>query len=212
MNRLKQLLLSAMLVAVMNPATAWSSSEDEAIRLCKDKIRDVYDVRKLRDVWAERLGNHKFKVHGKVKRHDHLYPFRCKVKRGYVQSYHYDGPHGRHSDDDDSDVGTAIAVGAGLAIIAALASQSGGDDAGDDGQLRASKTVLEDECHDAIESRIRYDRDGSARVNFTQTSMEHRDLTGKGTVTYYDDSPNRMRFTCYFDKQGRVLDTSYSLH
>jgi hypothetical protein len=113
---------AAVVLSLTLPVGATASDLDDAQRLCQDRIREVYGVSKLRDVWAEQIGNNKFKVYGKVKADNQLYPFDCKVKHGQVQSYAYDGPHGRPKDDDNSKLGTAVAVGAGLAIIAAIAA------------------------------------------------------------------------------------------
>ena len=69
------------------PSYSVASEQERAERICQEKIRDVYGVNKFRNVWAERLGNHKFKVHGKVKNQHERYPFDSKVKRGRVKSY-----------------------------------------------------------------------------------------------------------------------------
>ena len=195
------------------PVSAIASEVDDAQGLCQDKIRDVYGVSKLRDVWTEQVGNHKFQVHGKVKANDQLHPFECKVKHGQVQSYSYDGPHDRHGDDDSGNLGKAVAIGAGLAIVAAIvASQAGDGDKDAASTLTVRKSALEDDCHDALESRIRYDRDASAQIALKNTRVTGHDLAGEATVTYYDESPNRATFTCHYDKHGRLLDSSYHLY
>jgi hypothetical protein len=206
-------LATAVALSLALPATAFGSELDDAQQLCQDKIREVYGVSHLRDVWSEQLGNHKFKVHGKVKADNHLYPFDCKVKHGQVQSYAYSGPHDRHEKDDNSNLGAAIAIGAGLAIVAAIAaSQSGDGDKQGSSSLTVRKSVLEDDCHDGLESRLRYDRNGSAQIALRNTHVKGNDLVGEATVTYYDENPNRATFTCHFDKHGRLLDSSYHLY
>ena len=206
-------LSAALALALALPVSAIAAEVDDAQGLCQDKIREVYDVSKLRDVWTEQVGNHKFQVHGKVKANDQLYPFECKIKHGQVQSYSYDGPHDRHGDDNSGNLGKAVAIGAGLAIVAAIvASQAGDGDKDGTSTLNVQKSVLEDDCHDALESRIRYERNGSAQVALKHTQVNGRDLTGEARVTYYDESPNRGTFTCHFDKHGRLLDSSYQLY
>jgi hypothetical protein len=206
-------LSAALALSLALPVSAIATEADDAQGLCQGKIREVYGVSKLRDVWTEQVGNHKFEVHGKVKANDHLYPFECKVKRGQVQSYAYNGPHDRHGDDDSGGLGKAVAIGAGLAIVAAaVASQAGDGDKDGASTLNDRKSVLEDDCHDGLESRIRYDRNGSAQVALKHTQVTGHDLTGEARVTYYDESPNRGTFTCHFDKHGRLLDSSYHLY
>ena len=125
MNRECSLALAAtMSMALLLPGASMASEQGNAEQLCKSQIRDAYGVSNFRNVWSEPEGDHKFRVHGQVKMDNHKYDFNCKIKHGNVKSYAYDGPHERHSDkDNDSGIGTAVAVGAGLAIIAALAAQ-----------------------------------------------------------------------------------------
>jgi hypothetical protein len=97
-------------------STVVASEEHQARKMCKSKITEVYGVDRFSDLLTDKLGNHKFKVQGKVRVHNHMYPFKCKIKNGHVKSYAYNGPHDRHpehnyddDDDDDSNVGAAIA-------------------------------------------------------------------------------------------------------
>jgi hypothetical protein len=201
-------------LALALPSSAFGLEAYGAQRLCEDKIRDVYGVSKLRDVWAEQTGNDKFKIYGKVKADNHLYPFDCKVKHGQVQSYAYEGPHGRHRDDDDGKLGTAVAVGAGLAVIAALvASQSGEGDKPQSTSFQGrTQAAREDDCHDAIEARVRHEQERWARVALRNTHTSNDQLFGQATVTYGDRQPHQATFTCYFDNYGRVVDNSYQLY
>ena len=210
-------LATAVALFLALPASAFGSEFEDAQRLCQDKIREVYGVSHLRDVWSEQIGNHKFKVYGKVRHDDQLYPFDCKVKHGQVQAYAYEGPHGRHKDGGDSKLGTAIAVGAGLAIIAAIAaSQSGDGDKSKSGGTTSShgrsKTAIEDDCHDAVEARVRHDQERWARVAIRNTHTGGDQLFGEATVTYGDRKPHLATFTCYLDNYGRVVDSSYQLY
>ena len=199
------------------PGAAMASEEDRAKQLCKDKIRDVYGLSNLRQVWGEQVGNHKFKIHGQAKVDNHKYPFNCKIKNGHVKSYSYKGPNPRyrdHDDNDDSNLGTALAVGAGLAIVAALAA-SQDDDSGSSGkssQLDVKKSVLEDECHDMLQYRIRDEHSYTARVHLKNSRIEGHDLVGDAKVKYDHHSPQHATFTCHFDHRGRVKDSRYHLY
>lgn len=210
------IVLSATLVLpLVLPALAFASDASYAQQLCEDKIRDVYGVSKLRDVWTDQIGNSKFKVYGKVKANSQLYPFDCKVKHGQVQSYAYEGPHDRHKDDDDRKVGTAVAVGAGLAIIAAIAASQSGDNEKSKSSGAShgrSQAALEDDCHDAVESRVRHDQERAARVTLRNSRVSDDQLFGEATVTYGDRQPHLATFTCYLDSYGRVVDSSYQLY
>ena len=193
------------------PGVGVASEQDRAEQLCKEKIRDVYGVDKFRNVWAERLGNHKFKVHGKVKIHHERYPFDCKVKRGHVKSYAYSGPNPRHDDhDDDNNLVPALAIGAGLAIIAAIAASD--DDSSDNkSSLPVQKSVLEDDCHDQLQYRIRDEHDHRARVHLKDTRIDGHDLRGHANVKY-GGTAHHANFTCHFYRNGRIKDAQYYLY
>ena len=200
----------------MFPLSTMASEQRAAEQLCRSKIEDVYGVSNFRNLWSEREGNHKFRVHGQVKRDHHKYDFNCKVKHGNVKSYAYDGPHNRHSDkdDDDGNMGAVVAVGAGLAIIAALAASQADDEP--DRSTRSSppvsKSVLEDECHDMLQYRIRDEHDYTARVSLRDAHIEGRDLVGEASVQYDRDRPHRLSYTCHFDSRGRMMDSRYHLY
>ena len=55
---------AVVLLSLTLPVAADASDLDDAQRLCQDRIREVYGVSKLRDVWAEQIGNNKFMVYG----------------------------------------------------------------------------------------------------------------------------------------------------
>ena len=79
-------LAAFLLVALMFPLSTTASEQRTAEQLCRSKIEDVYGVSNFRNVWSEREGNHKFRVHGQVKRDHHKYDFNCKVKHGNVKT------------------------------------------------------------------------------------------------------------------------------
>ena len=217
MDRTGTATLSIMLfILAFIPGVLSASEENEAKRLCKNQIRGTYGITEFRDVWTEQVGNHKFKVHGKVKVDHAKYPFDCKVKRGHIKSYAYNGPNPRyreHKGDDDSHLGTALAVGAGLAIVAALAASADNDKHDDKtSQLHVQKTVLEDECHDALQYRIRDEHNYTARVVMKDSRVEGHKLIGEAKVKYDSGHPHHANYTCHFDNRGRLMDSQYHLY
>ena len=156
----------AMFVSL--PPCALASEQDDAVRLCQDQIKQKYAVGDFRHVWADQEGNHKFIVNGKVKYENQMYPFNYKIKNGQVKSYAYDGPHSQHS-DDSSDLSKAVAVGVGLAIVAAIASQAGKDDKSSTSPLPVKQSILEDECHDNLQYRMRDEHYSSGMSDSTIT-------------------------------------------
>lgn len=207
MSRLPYTLLLASVTAMLVMSTAAADEPGRAKEECKEKITSVYGLKKFQHTSVERTGNHKFQVHGQVRYDHHWHDFQCKVKRDQVKSYAYDGPHGHNKDDDN--VGTALAVGAGLAIAAAVIAAS---DDGDDKDLSASKSVMEDDCHDILQYRIRDEHDRSAAVKMQEAHIKGRDLHGKAHVKYHDGRPHEVNYTCHFDNKGHIVDSSYTLH
>ena len=201
-------------LAVLLPGVALADEYDQATKACKNKINSVYAVSKFRNVHADQVGNHKFQVYGKVRRNDRGYPFNCKVKNGRVASYHYDGPHGHGSKKDDDDLGTALAVGAGLAIIAAVAASQNksGNSSGSPSNITVSKSVLEDNCHDMLRYRIRDEHHYTAEVKMRSSRVEGNTLVGTARASYAGEQPHQVEYTCYLDPQGRVMDTRYHLY
>ena len=202
---------------LLGSSSALAGQDDNAERLCKSKIQDVYGVNDFRNIWTETLGNHKFRVHGQVKTHNHKYDFNCKVKNGNIKSYAYNGPHERHGDNDkDDSMGAAIAVGAGLAIIAAVAASQADDNNNNDQRKtstpKVSQTVLEDECHDMLQYRIRDEHDYTAQVHMKSARLQGHDLVGDAKVKYDRGHPHHAQFTCHFDNRGRLMDSRYRLY
>ena len=193
------------------PTAVFASEQDDAIRLCQDQIKQTYAVNDFRHVWADQEGNHKFIVNGKVKYENHKYPFNCKVKRGQVKSYAYNGPHPNHSDDDNN-IGKAVAVGVGLAIVAAIASQAGKDDSSSKTSLPVKQSILEDECHEALQYRMRDEHYQIRNVRLKTSRVDGHTLTGDGKAHMNDNSPNHFTYTCYFNDQGRITDSRYHLY
>ena len=210
MKHSKILALAGTAAVGLCAHSAALASEDEAVRLCEQQITNAYKVDKFHNVWAEQTGHHKYKVHGNVKYNHDKHPFDCVVKRGQIRSYYYDGPHpGLADNNEDVDVGTALAVGAGLAIVAAIA----GSLADDGGSAPATeKTYLEDECHEALERRMRDDHHESAEAKLKTSELGHGSLSGEGKVKWSHSRPNHFTYTCEFDNRNLVSDSSYVLY
>ena len=216
-NVMGSVVAGLVALGLLFPGVSMASEEDRAKQLCKDKIRDTYGLSHLRNVWGEKVGNHKYKIHGQAKVDNHKYPFNCKIKRGHVKSYAYSGPNPRYrdhdDDDDDSNLGTVLAVGAGHAIVAAVAaSQDGGGDTGKPSGLPVSRSVLEDDCHDALQYRIRDEHHYTAQVKMENAQTKGHDLVGNAKVKYDGRHPNHATFTCHFDSRGRLMDSRYHLY
>lgn len=208
--------LTAVSLTVTLPGIASASEGSQAKQICKQNMRDTYGFNEVRELWTEQVGNHKYKVHGKVTVNHHKYPFDCKVKNGRLKSFAYSGPKPRaheYKDDDDNNFNTALAVGAGLAIVAALAAASDDNDrSSGSSQTQVKQTVLEDDCHDALQYRIRDEHNYTARVVMKDSRVEGHKLVGDAKVKYDTGHPNHASFTCHFDRQWQIKDSQYHLY
>ena len=206
-------LLAAVAFAFAVPTSAFADNQ-QAIYTCVEKIQSIYGVKDFRNTSADRLGHNKFKVYGKAKYNDHKYPFNCKIKNGRVKSYHYDGPHA-NSASDDSDLGAAVAIGAGLAIIGALAASSmssNSDNSSSSNSLQIDKNRLEDECHDELSYRMRDEHHTSADVRIMSSEIHRNELRGDGKVRWANSRADHFTYTCHFDDQGWARDSQYYLY
>ncbi len=199
--------LSCATLALALQATA-HADEDYATRVCKGKITDEYHLDDFRNVWAEQLGHHKWKIHGRVGHRGDYDRFDCTIQEGQVRSYHYEGSHSRYHDDDDDDTSdskkAAVAIGAGLAIaalVAAARSSSGSD-----------KSHREDDCSDELSRRLRRDHHKTASVHIRDSQSEGDELYGSGRVSWDHSRGNRIEFSCWFNDRDFVVDSEYKLY
>jgi len=215
---------------MMIGSAAQANKEDRAIHECKRSIRDAYGVSNFRNVFAERIGHDRFKVYGKVKSRGNRYPFSCRVKRGWVHSYSYNGPHHGYDNDKDDNTTRNIAIGVGLAALAAAAIAASGSsqpaETGTDSPQPGSdhdnppydndidKHYLEDECGEELGGRIRREHEGVRRIAFDHSQIEPSGskLTGSGFIQWQQHQPSALEFSCSFDRSGRVTDSSYSFY
>jgi len=216
---LKKLWIPALslLFALAAIPPSVSAGQIEAIQACEHAITKEYGINRFKHVFAERKAHNKWSVHGKARVNGQKYPFTCKVKRGYVQAYYYNGPrqYGKnHSKDNDSDVGTAIGVGLAAIAIAAIASSASDDDSSSSYNKHVNKSYLEDECHDRINQRVNSEHYDSRWVAFKTDSISHQGhkLSGKGRVNWDEGSPSEIYYKCKFNNDGRVIDSSYRIY
>lgn len=227
-----RIMLLAAPAAMLIGSAAQADKQDRAIRECKRSISDAYGVSKFRNVFAEPVGHDRFRVYGKIKARGNRYPFSCRVKRGWVQSYSYAGPHNRYDHDyyEDEHKTRNIAIGVGLAALAAAAIAASSGSQANDTETESpesgsghdktkpghnlDKNHLEDECGEELGGRIRREHDGVHRIAFNQSQIEGNGsrLSGSGYIQWQQHQPSALEFSCSFDSSGRVTDSSYSFY
>ena len=103
------------------------------------------------------------------------------------------------------------AADGGLAWSKSGLAQAAGVSAGViDGLVKQS--VLEDECQENLEYRIRDEHDYTASVILKDAKVEGHNLVGHAKIKYENAHPHYANYTCHFNSRGHVNDSSYNLY
>jgi hypothetical protein len=224
--KVKRVVVSLLLIMSSLVFSNSNASEEKAIDACENKIRSIYGVDQFKHVEAEKIGHHIYIVRGKVKYQDAKHPFSCRAKRGQVLSYHYEGPSkytgNRDNHHHKSHTGRNVAIGVGVAaIIGAILVNSSKDDSSKGDNKNSNHYAknmasedLEDSCHETVEGRIKRNYHTIRRVKFKHDTIKHdrRNAYGNGRVVYYNGDRTDFSFSCDFNRNGRVIDSSYSIY
>jgi hypothetical protein len=111
------LVSAAMTLSLAVPGAAMAYGKNDAIKDCKQRLRDEYKLTDFRHESAQKLSGsgHKYKVTGNTKVKDKKYDFSCEIKDRHVASINYDGPKPKGMTGAQK-----LAVGAAAAIAAGV--------------------------------------------------------------------------------------------
>jgi len=210
------LLLSTTLAAP-NAFARYDASD--AKHDCKREVTHDYRYHNAHNVHVEKTDKGRFRVKGKVKstadNKDHK--FTCKVRHREVVSWNVN-PHGIGGDSSDND-NTALAIGAGIVGLAALAAIASNDDeysnSRNDYQNDRGDDPFDDinylkkECNRTIWKHLNDDHSPVKSLHFNRVNLRHRELRGRGEVHFRDGEDRDLKFSCHFDRRGRVHDGDY---
>jgi hypothetical protein len=205
-------------------AGAWSISATAEQTLpisgCEDIVQNDPRFHDPRNTTARRIGSETFEVTGSVKDskgRDHR--FTCRHEYGEVVSYNVaEAVEGGSSGGGTSN---AAAVGAGLIGLAAIAAIAKHDDDNDhrkkrdayargDGYALGDKDYLRRECMQEIRYHVDRDHAKVASIDLDAPHLYGRDMSGTGNVYFRNGGSRELRYTCEFDRSGRVYDGRYS--
>jgi len=116
------LAVAGITLSLAVPAAALAYSDDDAVKDCKKRLRDEYELTDFRNMSAEKLEGegHKYKVTGKTKVEGDKYPVSCNIKDRHVTSVTYDGPEKKGMTGAQKAAVGVAAVAATAAIAAKL--------------------------------------------------------------------------------------------
>lgn len=156
-------------------------------------------------------GHGSYKVTGKAydKNDDKRYPYTCKIRHGEVVDWRVIKSSG------SSDKKAAIAVGAGiiaLAAIAAAANKDKHENHATGGNAFDDIRYLKRQCKQNIRHHIDNEDQPLKSIHLDTTHLYNRTLVGEGGVLFKRGGGSDIAYECKFDRQGRIYDGHYRFH
>jgi hypothetical protein len=142
------LATTAITLTLAVPSAAMAYDEDDAIKDCKKRLRDEYELTDFRHMEAEKLEGegHKYKVTGKTKFEGDKYPISCNIKDRHVTSVSYDGPEKEGMTDAQKAAVGVAAVAAAAAIASKMKEEK---------EVEVTSAGLK-ACRDAVGKKAEY--------------------------------------------------------
>lgn len=214
-------ILAAAVGALFAPHAALAYGEFNARLDCIGKVTGWGSgYSNPSDVRVEETGHHSYIVTGKVEgKHDRDHRFNCRIEHKEVVSWKV----GSGRDDDKSDR-KALAIGAGivgLAAIAAIAANNKDkdrDSAYDDNRNQYNSgrrspfddmNYLQNECKRMVRFHLNQDHGRVDNIEFKTADLDGRNLTGRGKVFFENERRRKIDYRCSFDRAGNIYDGHY---
>lgn len=213
----KRILITLAAILVTGIATsAAQASSTMAVAECQAAVQNDSRFNNARDGAAQQLGKGVFKVTGLVKderNRDHRYS--CRHEYGEVVSYNVTDSSVAESNQKAAAIGAGLI---GLAAVAAIAKHNDDDDhrKSRDSYNRGDNYAFEDrkylsrECSQEIRSHIDRDHGKVASIDLQAPYVHDRMMSGTGEVYFRNGGSRELRYTCNFDRSGRIYDGRYS--
>ncbi|WP_047396877.1 hypothetical protein [Chitinibacter sp. ZOR0017] len=228
-------LLIASLLGTASPALAYN--ESSARRDCDDKIvhwGNEYSDARYDDV--QDTGWDSYDLNGRVRANrdgkDHA--FTCKVRYREVVSWNVNQDALGGKDDSHKKRDRALAIGAGVVGLVALAAMMSGNKNGDKANEKPSDSelaqnqkresyaagtggnplsdtqYLRQECSQVLQRHLDDDHGAVKSLSLFSTNLNGRNLTGDGQVIFVQGGSRNLTYSCNFDRTGRIYDGFYN--
>lgn len=202
-----------MAIAAAPGAHADSST---ATAHCQAAVQNDSRFNSAREANAQKLGQGVFEVTGWVKdgmNRDHGYT--CRFEHGEVVSYNVTEATVAESNQKAAAIGAGLI---GLAAVAALAKHNDDDDHRNnrDSYYRGDSYAFDDrsyltrECSQEIRAHIDRDHGKVASIDLQAPYVHDRVMSGTGEVYFRNGGSRELRYTCNFDRGGRIYVGRYS--
>jgi len=206
------------------PAFAYDASSAEG-----DCLRKVMNgdegYRRAHETKTETTGRNAYKVEGLVQdQQDRNHRFMCRIESREVVSWKVDGDVA--DGGKSSDTGKALAIGAGVLAIAAVAGIMAANHKKDKerdreyeqrrdydegrGQALDDMDYLKRECAREVRFHLERDHGDVRNLDLRYPNLNGRTLTGQGRVAFDQGGHRDLTYTCDFDRRGRIHDGHYS--
>ena len=208
------LALIATGVTLSAPSIAHASSG--AVAGCEAAVQNDYRFSNARNSNAQQVSRDVYKVSGLVRdqnNRDHRYT--CRYEYGEVVSYNVTDATVAEGNNK------AAAVGAGLIGLAAIAAIAKHEDDEKHRKSRDSynrgdnyafddRNYLSRECANEVRAHIDRDHGKVASIDLQAPYVHDRVMSGTGEVYFRNGGSRELRYTCNFDRSGRVYDGRYT--
>lgn len=218
MQKLSKPLVTLLVATLTASPNAFAYGEFNARLDCMSKVSGWNSgYTRPRDINVDSRGHGSYRITGKVDdRHGKDHRFDCRIEHREVVSWNVSS----RNDSDKSD-NKALAIGAGivgLAAIAAIASNSNKDaeHEGSKSQYNSGRSnpfddlkYLQNECKRVVRQHLVEDHGRVDELVFKTADLDSRVLTGLGKVYFENDQVRRLDYRCQFDRGGNIHDGSY---
>ena len=160
-------------------------------------------------------GHHSYNVTGSVKAHNSStkQQFKCNIRHGEVINWKVTKAS-KHSDK-----AAAIAAGAGLLALVAIAASN--DDKHHTNRHRDhdkgaspfdDMKYLKKQCRQNIRHHLSNEDQPVKKIHLDTVHLNNRTLRGEGGVLFRRGGGYDISYECKFDRQGRIHDGHYRFH
>ena len=214
--KIRVLIQLCVMVAATSATSLTHANSTLAVADCQATVQNDYRFNGARDSTAQQVSREVYKVTGLVKDQagrDHRYT--CRHEYGEVVSYNVTDASVAESQKK------AAAVGAGLLGLAAIAAVAKHEDDQDHRKNRdsyhqgnnyafADRDYLRRECSQEIRYHIDRDHGKVASIDLQAPYVHDRVMSGTGEVYFRNGGSRELRYTCDFDRSGRIYDGRYT--
>lgn len=199
-----------VLAAMMLVTSAHAYNKESALTDCAAAVMNHghSNYYSMHDTKVADKGYNNYNVTGKLlsKTDKNTHPFKCKIRNREVINWHVQNAH------KGSDTDKAVAIGAGILAVAAIAAAANKDthkDHDKGASVFSDMPYLKRQCRKNIRHHIRVENEPVKKVRLDTARLHNRTLRGIGGVLFKRGGGSDISYSCKFDRNGRIYDGHY---